>query len=81
MSEVIHLYILHQLIQPDLTQLLDIWVLVLFQGDRVEILPQNEVAKLNVVRSSGHSMLEEREERPRLFGRSCGASVKGLTHK
>lgn len=62
MSEVIHLYILHKLIQPDLTQSLDIWVLVLFQGDRVEILPQNEVAKLNVVRSSGHSVLEEREE-------------------
>lgn len=62
MSEVIHVYTLHKLIQPDLTQSLDIWDLVLFQGDRVEILPQNEVAKLNVVESSGHSLLEKREE-------------------
>lgn len=50
-SEVIPSSMLHKIIQRDLTQSSDIWVLVLFQGNRVEILPQNEVAKLNVVKS------------------------------
>lgn len=70
-----------KIIQHDLSQSPDICVLVLFQGNRVEILPQNEVAKLNVVRCSRHRELERRIEWRCLFGRSRGASVKGLTHK
>ncbi len=60
MSEVIHSYMLPKIIQRDLSQSPDICVLVLFQGNRVESLPQNEVAKLNVVRCSRHSELERK---------------------
>ncbi len=52
-----------------------------FRATVWKVYLQNEVAKSNVVRCSRHCELERKIEWPCLFGRSRGASVKGLTHK